>query len=103
MLEYAPKDQWNQHELAEIAFQAERFILGIAGGWQDQYAAVFGGLTLLSFISDENIINPIRVHPEIALELEESLSFCDTGIDHHSGNIHEDQKETMTSMQCENG
>jgi D-glycero-alpha-D-manno-heptose-7-phosphate kinase len=36
------EDQWNQHEVAEIAFQAERLHLGIAGGWQDQYAAVFG-------------------------------------------------------------
>ena len=90
-------DQWKQHELAEIAFQAERLHLGIAGGWQDQYAAVFGGFNFIEFHSDENIINPIRVHPEISLELEESLILCDTGLDHHSGNIHEHQKETMTS------
>jgi D-glycero-alpha-D-manno-heptose-7-phosphate kinase len=90
-------DQWKQHELAEIAFQAERLHLGIAGGWQDQYAAVFGGFNFIEFHLDENIINPIRVHPEISLELEESLILCDTGLDHHSGNIHEHQKETMTS------
>jgi len=91
------KDQWNQHELAEISFQAERLQLGIAGGWQDQYAAVFGGFNFIEFNTDENIINPMRVHPNIILELEESLVLCDTGITHHSGNIHEDQKETMTS------
>lgn len=91
------KDQWNQHEVAEIAFQAERLHLGIAGGWQDQYAAVFGGFNFIEFHSDENIINPIRIHPEISLELEESLILCDTGLDHHSGNIHNHQKETMTS------
>lgn len=91
------KDQWNQHELAEIAFQAERLHLGIAGGWQDQYAAVFGGFNFIEFHANENIINPIRVHPDIALELEESLILCNTGIDHHSGNIHNNQKETMTS------
>ena len=32
-----------------------------------------------------------------ALELEESLILCNTGLDHHSGNIHKDQKETMSS------
>ena len=55
------RDQWNQHELAEIAFQAERLHLGIAGGWQDQYAAVFGGFNFIEFDADENIISPIRL------------------------------------------
>jgi D-glycero-alpha-D-manno-heptose-7-phosphate kinase len=91
------EDPWNQHELAEIAFQAERLHLGIAGGWQDQYAAVFGGFNFIEFHIDENVVNPMRVHPDIALELEESLILCNTGIDHHSGNIHNDQKETMIS------
>ena len=91
------EDRWNQHELAEIAFQSERLHLGIAGGWQDQYAAVFGGFNFIEFHVDENVVNPMRLNPEIALELEESLLLCNTGIDHHSGNIHDNQKETMTS------
>lgn len=91
------KDPWNQYELSEIAFQAERLHLGIAGGWQDQYAAVFGGFNFIEFNKDENIVNPIRVHVDIISELEESLVLCDTGIDHHSGNIHEDQKKTMST------
>ena len=91
------KDKWNQHELAEIAFQAERLHLGIAGGWQDQYAAVFGGFNFIEFHPEENIVSPIRLQSDIALELEESLVLCDTGIDHHSGNIHDDQKQAMSS------
>ena len=90
-------DRWNQHELAEIAFQAERLHLGVSGGWQDQYAAVFGGFNFIEFHSDENIVSPIRIHSDIALELEESLLLCDTSISHNSGNIHIDQKETMSS------
>ena len=91
------RDKWNQHELAEIAFQAERLHLGIAGGWQDQYAAVFGGFNFIEFHPDENIVSPIRLQSDIVSELEESLVLCDTGIDHHSGNIHEDQRKTMES------
>jgi D-glycero-alpha-D-manno-heptose-7-phosphate kinase len=91
------RDKWTHHELAEIAFQAERLHLGIAGGWQDQYAAVFGGFNFIEFYPDENIVSPIKLQPDIALELEESLILCDTGIEHHSGNIHNDQKKTMSS------
>ena len=91
------RDQWNQHEIAEIAFQAERLHLGIAGGWQDQYAAVFGGFNFIEFHADENIVHPIRVQPDTAVELEESLILCDTGIAHHSGNIHDNQREKMSS------
>ena len=91
------QDPWNQYELAEIAFQAERLHLGVAGGWQDQYASVFGGFNFIEFNADENIVNPIRVHPDVVSELEASLVLCDTGIDHHSGNIHEDQKDAMSS------
>ena len=90
-------DQWNYHELSEIAFQAERLHLGIAGGWQDQYAAVFGGFNFIEFHAKENIVNPIRIHSDVILELEESLLLCNTGVEHHSGNIHDNQKEAMGS------
>ena len=85
-------DKWDQYEIAEIAFQSERLHLGVAGGWQDQYATVFGGLNFMEFNSDQNIIHPIRLNSKILLELEESLLLCYTGITHDSGNIHDDQK-----------
>lgn len=88
-------DQWDLHELAELAFQAERLYLGVAGGWQDQYATVFGGFNFIEFRMDQNIVHPLRIHPDILLELEESLILCDTGTTHDSGNIHEDQRRQM--------
>jgi D-glycero-alpha-D-manno-heptose-7-phosphate kinase len=87
------KDKWDQYELAELAFQAERFYLGVSGGWQDQYATVFGGLNFMEFNKDQNVVHPIRLHKEILLELEESLVLCNTQTTHDSGNIHDDQKE----------
>lgn len=91
------RDQWNRHEIAEIAFQAERLHLGIAGGWQDQYAAVFGGFNFIEFNSTENIVNPLRLQPDIAFELEESLIICNTSISHNSGKIHDNQREAMST------
>jgi D-glycero-alpha-D-manno-heptose-7-phosphate kinase len=90
-------DQWDLHELAELAFQAERLYLGVAGGWQDQYATVFGGFNFMEFRMDQNIVHPLRIHPDILLELEESLILCDTGTTHDSGDIHEDQRRQMMS------
>jgi D-glycero-alpha-D-manno-heptose-7-phosphate kinase len=86
-------DKWDKHDISEIAFQSERLQMGISGGWQDQYATVFGGLNFMEFNADQNIITPIRLNNETVVELEESLLLCYTGLTHDSGHIHIDQKE----------
>ena len=91
------RDQWDLHELAEIAYQAERHHLDVAGGWQDQYATVFGGFNFMEFRMEQNIVHPLRVHPDTLLELEECLVLCDTGTAHDSGDIHQDQRRQMAS------
>lgn len=89
------QDKWNAHELAELAYQAERIYLGVEGGWQDQYATIFGGFNFLEFRMEQNLIHPLRINPDISLELEESLVLCDTGTTHESGDIHSDQRQQM--------
>ncbi len=91
------RDQWDLHELAEIAYQAERHHLDVAGGWQDQYATVFGGFNFMEFRTDQNIVHPLRIHPDTLLELEECLVLCDTGTTHDSGDIHQDQRQKMAA------
>jgi len=88
-------DKWDAHELAELAYQAERIYLGVAGGWQDQYATVFGGMNFMEFRMEQNLVHPLRIHPDILLELEESLILCDTGMAHDSDDIHRDQRLQM--------
>jgi D-glycero-alpha-D-manno-heptose-7-phosphate kinase len=89
------RDQWDLHELAELAYQAERLYLGVAGGWQDQYATVFGGFNFMEFRMEQNIVHPLRIPADTLLELEESLILCDTGTTHDSGDIHQDQRRQM--------
>ena len=89
------QDRWDLHELAELAYQAERLYFGVAGGWQDQYATVFGGINFMEFRMEQNIVHPLRIPSDILLELEESLVLCDTGNVHDSGNIHQDQQQHM--------
>ena len=89
------RDKWNKHEIAELAYQAERMYLGIAGGWQDQYATVFGGFNFMEFQKSGNVVQPLRISNDVLCELEGSLVLCDTGIAHDSGQIHEDQKRRL--------
>ena len=84
-------DKWSSYEIAELAFQAERLCFGINGGWQDQYASAFGGFNLIEFDGKRNLVHSIRLEPDIAHELEECLVLCDTGIEHDSGKLHDEQ------------
>lgn len=90
------RDKWTAYEIAELAYQAERIYLGVAGGWQDQYATVFGGFNFMEFQEEQNLIHSLRIPDEILLELEESLVLCNTGTIHDSGDVHEDQKKEMS-------
>ncbi|GAA0366770.1 CBS domain-containing protein [Bowmanella denitrificans] len=89
------QDRWDLHELAELAYQAERLYLGVAGGWQDQYASVFGGFNFMEFKMEQNIVHPLRIHPDVLCELEENLLLCDSNLEHDSGEVHEDQRRQM--------
>jgi D-glycero-alpha-D-manno-heptose-7-phosphate kinase len=64
--------------LAHTAYRIEREDLGISGGWQDQFAAVFGGCNLLEFSRDgvhvESVADPARLD-----RLAEGLLLCYTG------------------------
>ena len=61
-----------------MAYQSERLMYNISGGWQDQYATVFGGINLIEFKRNNNIINSLRIGYETLLELKENLILCDT-------------------------
>ncbi len=77
------------YEIAEHTFEAERIELGIAGGWQDQYATVFGGMNFLQFNFDRNIVIPLRISNTTLYELEERLLICHTGQQHLGSVVHE--------------
>jgi D-glycero-alpha-D-manno-heptose-7-phosphate kinase len=88
-------DKWNHYEIAELAYQAERLSLGVAGGWQDQYATIFGGINFMEFRADQNLIHPLKMNADVLYELEESLVLCNTGTTHESGDVHNDQRQEM--------
>lgn len=93
--------RWSEYELATEAYKIERHILNINGGWQDQYAAAFGGINYISFSSDKNVVYPLRIPENVLSEFESNLFLCPTNISHHSGEIHNDQQKTVQSENLE--
>ena len=79
------------YEIAELAHSIERDELGIRGGRQDQYAATFGGFNFIELAGDHVVVNPLRVAPDVMLELEHNLLLCYTGMTRQSDHIIEDQ------------
>jgi D-glycero-alpha-D-manno-heptose-7-phosphate kinase len=66
-------------ELARLSYSIERDDLGISGGWQDQYAAAYGGFNLFEFSSDGVRVSPVRADPGVVSRLEQNLMLCYTG------------------------
>jgi D-glycero-alpha-D-manno-heptose-7-phosphate kinase len=66
-------------QVADLAYRIEREDLGISGGWQDQYAAAFGGFNLLEFSRSGVRVRPIRVGADAIAELNRNLLLCYTG------------------------
>jgi D-glycero-alpha-D-manno-heptose-7-phosphate kinase len=99
--EFRP-NPWTRYQVAEMAFQAERLNLNIAGGWQDQYAAAFGGFNYMEFSASDNLVTPLRLEDGIQRELEACTVLCYTRMNRNSGNIHVDQKNRMQNGGAQN-
>ncbi len=93
------EDHWDNYEMAEIAFQAERITLDVAGGWQDQYATIFGGFNFMEFTEENNIVHPLRIAPDVLRELEASMLLTFAGGSHSSGDLHRDQKKNLLNSE----
>ncbi len=82
---------FTSYDAAELAYRVERIDLGLAGGRQDQYAAAFGGFNFIEFNPDSTVVNPLRIRPEVVLELEARMLLCYMGQTRQSANIIEKQ------------
>ena len=82
-------------DIAHLAFQCERLVLGVAGGWQDQYVSVYGGLVNVHFNAQDNKIIPLNINSNLAVKINQHFMLLDTTIQHDSGLIHQAQQNDM--------
>ena len=66
-------------EVARLSHRIEREDLGISGGWQDQYAAAFGGFNFLEFSRAEVSVSPVHASAGTLAALSRHLLLCYTG------------------------
>ena len=82
----------SKKELAEEACHVEIDVLGEPIGKQDQYMAAFGGLTCLTFETNGDVlVEPLRMSPEKAEELENNLLLFFTGKERSASEILDEQ------------
>ena len=82
----------DRYQVAHLAWEIERKDVGVPGGLQDQYAASFGGVNMIEFRSETDVlVNPLRVEPRILSELEYNMLLAYTGATRVSNQIIESQ------------
>jgi D-glycero-alpha-D-manno-heptose-7-phosphate kinase len=90
----------SKYDIAEESFHIARNVLGRNIGKQDEYAAAFGGLNYICFEPDGRVfVDPVRVSPQFAQELQSHLMLFFTGAAHHSWSILKEQ-EAATRQRC---
>lgn len=89
-----------EYEIAHLAWSIEREDLKMAGGLQDQYTAVFGGLNFMEFSNNKQVfVNTLRIKQEYLNELEFNLLLYYLGTSRLSSNIIASQVKNMESKQ----
>jgi D-glycero-alpha-D-manno-heptose-7-phosphate kinase len=92
-----------EYDVARLAYDIERKDLNFAGGSQDQYAAVFGGLNFMEFYDHHRVVvNPLRLKKWIKNEMENSIVLYYTGKSHDSAKIILEQKEATKDKKSSN-
>ena len=87
------------HDIAQKAYDIERIELAQKGGYQDQYAAAYGGFNFIEFTSEVKL-SPLKVEKSMLNELEYRMILCYVGGSHFSSSS-DIQDEVLSGYELE--
>ena len=87
--------RWTKKELVFLCFLIERILHKVPGGWQDQYAAVYGGINHLSFNMNNIKRQLVKLNYEKKSLLERSILLIDTKLPTESSFIQSNIKQRI--------
>ncbi|MBN1900408.1 GHMP kinase [Candidatus Sumerlaeota bacterium] len=87
LLNALQKEKLSPHEIAKLGRVLELQELHIAGGKQDYYASVLGGINFLEFEDPAVSNSQLKISPATIAEMEKHMVLCYTGKSRLSGNI----------------
>ncbi len=82
----------NRHEVAMLAYRAEREELRQLGGYQDQFAAAYGGINYMEFSREGVRVEGLRLDQDLRLELQYRTLLFYLGKARRSYEIHGDMQ-----------
>ncbi len=83
----------NEDDVARLAYQIERNVAGIEGGYQDQWASAYGGINYMEFVNGSVNVTPIKLNGRDLEFLEESIILVYVPRDGEGSTIHHEQRE----------
>ncbi len=91
----------SKRQLADEAIYLERVLCNESGGIQDQIAAAFGGLNLISFGADGYKVRPVDISKERKDELNDRLMLFFTGFSRFSSDIQQGTVKALKDKYAE--
>lgn len=91
----------SKRQLADEAIYLERVLCNESGGIQDQIAAAFGGLNLISFGADGYEVTPVHISDERRNMLNDRLMLFFTGFSRFSSDIQQGTVKALKDRTAE--
>lgn len=87
------KKKIDKVRIADVATYIEREELNLMNGFQDQYAASFGGILMLRFNGKKICVEKVRVKDEVVFEMEKNFLLCYLNSNRVAGNVNSETLE----------